>query len=50
MKTSVWFTLELVNSYFHLCERGYHHDRVDTDALATSTADVDNDPVAMYLE
>jgi hypothetical protein len=38
-----------VDSYFHLCGRGYHHDHVDVDALATGTADVDKDPVALYL-
>jgi hypothetical protein len=40
---------ELVNSYFHLCECGYHHDCVVVDALAVGIADVDNDPVAFYL-
>jgi hypothetical protein len=49
VKTSVFYTTELVNSYFHLCERGYHPDRVDVDTLVTGTADVDDDPVALYL-
>jgi hypothetical protein len=37
-----------MNSYFHLYERGYYHDRVDVDVLAASTADVDDDLVALY--
>jgi hypothetical protein len=45
----VYYTTELVNSYFHLCKRGYQHDCVDADALAAGTAAVDEDPVAMYL-
>jgi hypothetical protein len=49
VKISVYYTPELVNSYFHLCERDYHHDRLDADALVAGTADVDEDPVAMYL-
>jgi len=40
---------ELVDSYFHLCGRGYHHDHVDVDALTATTADVDENPVALYL-
>jgi hypothetical protein len=42
----VFYTTELVNSYFHLWESGYHHDRVDVDALAAGT--VDEDPIALY--
>jgi len=49
VKTSVFYTTELVNLYFHLCECGYHHDCVDVDALAAGTVDVDEDPVALYL-
>jgi len=45
----VYYTTELVNSYFHLGQCGYHHDHVYTDALAASTVDVDEDPLAMYL-
>jgi hypothetical protein len=45
----VYYTTELVNSYFHLCERGYHHDDVDADALDAGIADVDVNPVALYL-
>jgi hypothetical protein len=50
VKTNVYYTLELVNSYFHLCGHGYHHNCVDTATLAAGTADVDEDPVALYLE
>jgi hypothetical protein len=48
-KPSVFYTIELVNSCFHLCERDCHHNRVDVDALAACTADVNEDPVALYL-
>jgi hypothetical protein len=43
------YTIEFVNSYFHLSKRGYYHDRVDVDALAAGTADVDEEPVTLYL-
>jgi hypothetical protein len=36
-----------VDSYLHLCRRGYHH--VHVDALAIGTVDVNEDPVALYL-
>jgi hypothetical protein len=39
-----------VNSYFLLCELGYHYDHVDVDALAVGTANVDDDPVALYWD
>jgi hypothetical protein len=45
----VYYTTKLVNSYFHLCERGYHYNRVDADDLAAGTTDVDEDPVTLYL-
>jgi hypothetical protein len=48
-KLSEYCTTELVNSHFHLCGRGYHHDRVDDEVLAASIADIDDDPVALYL-
>jgi hypothetical protein len=48
-KTSVFYTTELVNSYFQLCEHNYHHDRVNVNALAAGTTDVDEDPMALYL-
>lgn len=38
-----------MNSHFHLCGRDGHHDHVDNDVLAASTADVDDDQVALYL-
>jgi hypothetical protein len=49
VKTSVYYATELVNSYFDLLERSYHHDRVDIVALAIGTAYVDEDPMALYL-
>jgi hypothetical protein len=49
VKINVYYTTELVNSYFHICERGYHHNRVDANALAAGTSDVDEDLVAIYL-
>jgi hypothetical protein len=49
VKTNVYYTPELVNSCFHLFECGCRHDRVDVDALTVGTADVYDDPVAMYL-
>jgi hypothetical protein len=49
VKTSEFYTTELVKSYFHLCEHDYHHNCVDIDALATGTVDVDEDLVALYL-
>jgi hypothetical protein len=38
-----------VDSHFYLCGCGYHNDRVDVDALAAGTTDVDDDPMALYL-
>jgi hypothetical protein len=29
MKNPQIYITEFVNSYFHICERGYHHDCVD---------------------
>jgi hypothetical protein len=49
VKSSVFYTTKLVNSYFHLCERGYLHDRVDVDTLTAGTIDIGEDPVALYL-
>jgi len=46
----VFYTIELVNSYFHLYEHGYHHDRVDVDALAAGTTEVEEDPLALYWD
>jgi hypothetical protein len=49
-KLSEFYTIEFVDSHFHLCRHGYHHNCVDIDALATGTANVNEDPVALYLE
>jgi hypothetical protein len=38
-----------VNSLFHLCKCGDHHDHVDVDVVGASTVEVDEDPVALYL-
>jgi hypothetical protein len=43
------FYIEMVNSFFHLCERGYHHNHVDSVIMITSTAEADDDPVTLYL-
>jgi hypothetical protein len=48
-KHSEIYTTEFVDSYFHLCERGYHHDRLDFDTLVAGIAGVDEDPMALYL-
>jgi hypothetical protein len=40
---------EAVNSYFHLYECDYHHNRIDDTHLAAGTPDVDDDLVALYL-
>jgi hypothetical protein len=48
-KLSELYIAEFVDLHFHLCGRGYHHDCVDVDTLAAGTADVDDDPVALYL-
>jgi hypothetical protein len=45
----VFYITELVNSYFHLYECGYHHNLVDIDALAASIADIDEDLVVLHL-
>jgi hypothetical protein len=41
--------IEAVNSYFHLCKCGYHHNRVDEVPLVAGTPNMDDDPVALYL-
>jgi hypothetical protein len=48
-KLSEFYKTELVNSQFHLCRRGKHHDHVDVVPLAASIADVDDNPMALYL-
>jgi hypothetical protein len=29
--------------------RGYHHNRIDVDVVVADTADVNEDPMALYL-
>jgi hypothetical protein len=48
-KLSEFYIVEFVDSHFHLYGRGYHHDSVNTDALATGSFDIDDDLVALYL-
>jgi hypothetical protein len=38
-----------ISTYANVTGRGYHHDREDVDALAAGTANVDEDPMALYL-
>jgi hypothetical protein len=40
-KLSKFYTVEFVDSYFHLRGRGYDYDCVDADIVVTSTANVD---------
>jgi hypothetical protein len=37
------FFTETVDSFFHLCGCGYHHNRVDEVFLVVGIADVDDD-------
>jgi hypothetical protein len=48
-KLSGFYTTEFMDSYFHLCRRGYHHGHVDVDALASGIADDDEDPVVFCI-
>jgi hypothetical protein len=48
-KLREFYTTQLVDSHFHLCRRGHHHDHVDVNALAAGTVDVDENPMALYL-
>jgi hypothetical protein len=43
------FYTETVESFFHLCGCGYHHNRVDDIPMITSTPDADDDLIASYL-
>jgi hypothetical protein len=47
-KLSVYHIAKVVNSYLHLYGHNYHQNRIYIDALAVSTTNVDNDPVALY--
>lgn len=43
------FYIKAVNSFFHLCEYGYHHNRVDDILVIACTPEADDDPVEHYL-
>jgi hypothetical protein len=43
------FYTKAVNSLFHLCGCGYHHNCVDDIPVIASTPEADDDPVAYYL-
>jgi hypothetical protein len=45
----VFYTTKTVDSLFHLCEHGKHHDHIDDDVLAKGIADVNEDPVVLYF-
>jgi hypothetical protein len=47
-KLSEFYTTELVNSHFHLCGRGYHHNCVDDDVLVIGTEELDDALVTLY--
>jgi hypothetical protein len=48
-KLSEFYIAEFLDSYFHLWGCGYHHDRVDVDALAPGIGGFDEDPMVLYL-
>jgi hypothetical protein len=43
------FYTETVDLFFHLCECGYGHNRVDDIPMIAGTPKEDDDPVAYYL-
>jgi hypothetical protein len=43
------FHAKAVNSFFHLCGCGYHHNRVNDIPVIAGTPKADDDPVAHYL-
>jgi hypothetical protein len=43
------FYTDTVDSFFHLCRCGYHHNHVDDALMTSGTPEEDNDPVALYL-
>jgi len=47
-KLSEFYTTKFVDSYFHQCGHDYPHDCVDANVVGT--VDVEDDPVALYLE
>jgi hypothetical protein len=44
------FYTETVDSFFHLCGCGYHHNRVDDIPMIAGTLELDDDQVAFYLD
>jgi len=44
------FYTEMVDSFFYLCECGYHHNRVDDALMIVGTTEANDDPVAFYLD
>jgi hypothetical protein len=47
-KLSEFYIAETVDSLFHLYRRDNHHDRIYDNVLATGTADVNDDSMALY--
>jgi hypothetical protein len=43
------FYTETVDSFFHLCGCGYHHNRVDDIPMIADTPEADDEPVVYYL-
>jgi hypothetical protein len=49
-KFSEFYIIETVDSLFHLYKCGDYQNRVDVDVVVANTADVNDDPVALYFE
>lgn len=49
VKFSEFYTTEIVDSLIHLYGRGNHHDRINDNVLATGTANVEDNHLALYL-
>jgi len=47
-KVLVFYT-KTVNSFFHLCGCGHHHNRIDNVLMIAGILKADNNPVALYL-
>jgi len=43
------YITEIVDSLIHLYGCGNHHDRINDDVLAIGTANVEENPLALYL-
>jgi hypothetical protein len=43
------FYIETVDSFFHLYECGYHHNRIDDISMIVGISNADDDPVEFYL-